>query len=140
MGSSNIPEVRGTYGNIVQYEVLGVAEAIRIISQTSQQIKDGMDLGVFQGAVFVQEEIKESIAGNRGETRSVDTGRFLNSVSLQKISDGVYEVFTDVEYAPDLEYGNSKGMEPRRHFGNTASRTQKKVHDNVKIAVQRAAK
>src|SRR3990167_8158702 len=132
-----MPTVQGTHGNIVNYEVLGIAEAIQKLASIGQQVKDGIDAGTLKASNGVQEEVKESIAGNRSEPKSVDTGNFLNSIQLIKIADGMYEVSTRVEYAKILEYGGI-GREPRSHFRNTQARMQENVKETVTLAVKEA--
>lgn len=118
--------VPSSRGGVVQVEVKGVAEAIRFIRRKGKDVEFGADLGVFQGANFLQQEVQESAIGNRSEPKSVDTGRFANSISVDKIKKSVYKVFTKVPYAKFLEFGTSS-MNPRRHFGNSLARNKKKI-------------
>ena len=122
--------VKGTRGP-VQVEIIGVAQALAFLRRKGKDIEDGSDLGVFRAANFLQGEIQESIIGNRPETRSVDTGRFANSIKLDKIKNAEYQVFTKVPYAKFLEFGTSR-MQPRQHFRNSASRNRKKIRNIIK--------
>ena len=56
-------QVKGTKGNIVKFQLLGVAKVKRRLNRIGRDIKDGEDAGVFRGAVFYEEEVKLSIAG-----------------------------------------------------------------------------
>ena len=118
--------VTGTKGNAVQVEVLGIAEVMRMLRAKGKQIAAGADLGVVRAGTYIQEEVKESIMGNRAEHKSVDTGEFVNSVEFIKTGKAKGKVESKVPYAKNLEYGTSK-MAPRRHFGNTKTRNQMKV-------------
>lgn len=80
-------------------------------------------------ALFMEGEVKSSIAGQRNEPASVDTGRFLNSVSSTiEINSGQVQavVFTMIDYAKYLEYGTSR-IPSRRHFGNSLDRNRSKL-------------
>lgn len=116
---------------LVQVEIKGVAEAMRQIMEKGQMIVDGADARAFQAANFIQQEIQESIVGNRAEEKSVDTGNFANSINVEKVEDKTYSVFTEVEYSKFLEYGTSK-MAPRGHFTNTVIREKQRAQDIIK--------
>lgn len=47
---------------------------------------------------------------------AVDTGRLRNSVTHQVISETAVAVGTNVEYAPYVEFGTSRGMDPRPYI------------------------
>jgi hypothetical protein len=127
--------VKGTHGNNVQVEIIGVSEAITRIRKMNKDLKSKLDAEIFRAANYIQQEVQESIIGNRAETKSVDTGRFANSIKVDKIKDNEYKIFTRVPYAKHLEYGTSK-LAPRSHFRNTKARTAK----NVKALVDSAVK
>lgn len=115
----------------VQVEIKGVAEAIKKIREKGQDIKDGKDMLTFQAANMIQQEIQESIIGNRNEEKSVDTGRFANSIEVEKIGDMEYKVFTNVEYAKFLEYGTIY-INPRMHFRNSLARNKERAINIIK--------
>lgn len=126
-----MPKVIATHGNIVTYELLGVGEVIRKLREMGKEIESNADLGVIKAAAFVQEEVKESVAGNRAETRSVDTGHFVNDISVEKVAKAVAKVSApDTDYAIFLEYGTSF-MLPRSHFRNTLLRNENKIKDII---------
>ena len=115
----------------VNVEIKGVAEAIQRIREKGQDIIDGKDAKTFQAANFLQQEIQESIIGNRSEVKSVDTGNFANSISVEKLKELMYRIFTNVEYAQFLEYGTIY-MYPRYHFRNSLNRNHKKIIEIIK--------
>ena len=86
--------------------------------------------------LFMQNEVKLSIAGRKAEPTSVDTGRFLNSVEFQvdERKDEVI-IFSDVEYSKNLEFGTTR-LAPRKHFNNSKDRNipeiTKILNDKVK--------
>lgn len=121
---------------------------VRIIGADAVASKLKGDIKVIQSAskaamkdvsLFLEAEIKASVAGQRAESRSVDTGRFLNSVSSQYAADNAV-VFSTVEYAPYLEYGTSRGIRARNHFRNAASRNEKKIVGFVSAELKKALK
>lgn len=129
--------VTGSRG-AVDVQVKGVAEAMRFLRRKKVDIKDGADAGTFQAANFVQQEVQEDIIGRRRRgIKSVDTGRFGNSITVDKLRNGEYKVFplnstypngqTVEEVSKILEYGTSISMGPRRHFGATKDRTRDAV-------------
>lgn len=138
MARLGVNQVRGTKGNIVTYEVLGVEALIRRIRKDQKLIATAADAGVLRAAAFIEEEVKESIAGKRAETKSVDTGRLINSIRTDKIEKGVVQVKTNVPYAKHLEFGTSK-IPARRHFRNTVERNKakvaKEINSKIKIAL-----
>lgn len=74
---------------------------------------------------LIEEEVKESIKGNRAEPRSIDTRQFVRSVKVNLLRDNV-GISSDVKQAKLLEHGTSK-IKPRRHFSNTVDRNKLKV-------------
>lgn len=55
---------------------------------------------------------KEHIASAPGEAPAIDTGNLVNSIRSEMLNDQTGIVFTNVEYAPYLEFGTSD-MAPR---------------------------
>lgn len=86
---------------------------------------------VHREGLKVESEVKQSIAGRRVEHRSVDTGRFLNSVSTNNSMFLQSTIFTNVPYAKYLEYGTSKITPPRRHFRNSLFRRQPDIKQSI---------
>lgn len=123
-------KVPSSTGGVVTVEIKGVSEALRFIRRKGKDVEFGADSGVFQAANFLQQEVQESAIGNRAEPKSVDTGRFANSIDVDKIKKAVYKVFTKVPYAKFLEFGSSR-MNPRRHFNNSLARNKKKIREII---------
>lgn len=117
-------------------EIKGLEEVRNKLKTFNQEKLRQAEQGIKNAGFYVQSEVQESIAGHRAELRSVDTGRFMGSVKTTFPQPFVASVETNVEYAPDLEYGTTK-MQPRSHFRNSADRNR----DNVKkIIAQEIAK
>ena len=115
----------------VQVEIQGISEVLRTLRETGKDIETAEDLALAKAGNFVQQEVQESIIGRRAETKSVDTGAFANSISLDLSSfqDGQITIYPDnISYAEYLEYGTTK-MTPRYHFRNTKNRTEPKVKE-----------
>lgn len=101
-------------------------QALAQLTTSRILINRGVQEGLQKAGLFVQNEVKESIAGRRSEVTSVDTGRFLNSVTVVKKQDSVV-VQSEIPYAKSLEFNPSITGGPRMHFRNTASRTKQEV-------------
>ena len=120
--------------NNVKIEIIGVKEAIKKIDMKNREIREKVSAAINREALKVEGEVKQSIAGRRSEPRSVDTGKFMQSVTTIP---GILEasIETNVAYAKFLEYGTSKMM-PRQHFRNTAARMREKVIAEIKESVR----
>ena len=106
-------------------------DVIKFLDNLKKAKIEGSKAALMQAGFFVQNEVKLSIAGQRSEMTSVDTGRFLNSIDVKQTEPLEVAIFTDIPYAKFLEYGTSK-MEPRAHFTNTARRVNKEIKNIVK--------
>lgn len=93
------------------------------------QIK-AADEAVTTAVFHIEGEVKASVAGQRDEPRSVDTGNFMSSVTGEKTGVMQGQVYSDVEYAGHLENGTSR-MAARNHFRNTAARNAEKVREFI---------
>ena len=133
--------VKSSSGRSVSIEMLGVGEVIRRLNKEKKRIEGASDLGVIKAGGFVEEKLKESIAGLDKETRSVDTGRFANSIEFKKTKKAEGMVYPKKEFYPGtstttqdvaiaLEYGTSK-TKPRNHFRNTKARNINKVKEVI---------
>jgi len=118
----------------MKIQVLGEKAAKLKLLKKKTKIKIDETIGLSKAALFLQGEVKQSIAGHRAEKTSVDTGRFLNSVDFQSNKDNAV-VYSMVSYAKFLEFGTSKST-GRRHFNNSKDRNKKKiisiVRNNIK--------
>lgn len=110
----------------IKIDIQGIPEVKKFLKEKNIEALKKVDEGVDKGALFLLGEVKKSIAGQAAEKRSVDTGRFLNSVKKDKEKKLQAEVSSGVEYADHLEYGTSR-LAPRRHFRNSADRSKPKI-------------
>ncbi|MHA1304876.1 MAG: HK97 gp10 family phage protein [Candidatus Heimdallarchaeaceae archaeon] len=120
---------------MVGISIVGVSGVIKSLKVKDKLIKVALANAIKEAGFFIEGEVVESIAGHRAETKSVDTGRFKNSISSDSI--GLYEVVvsSSVEYAKHLEYGTSKVL-PRPHFRNTAKRNEKRIRDFIEKKIR----
>lgn len=119
----------------VSIKVFGVKGAQNYIKNKSNNVIVQEAIGLNNATLFLEGEVKSSIAGQRAENTSVDTGRFLNSVTSKSTKDnGV--VFTNISYSKFLEYGTSK-FTARRHFTNSASRNKVKIKDIINKSISK---
>ena len=123
-------KVFGSSGEVT-VEIKGIAETLRIIREKGKDILNDKEAKMAQASNFLQSEIQSSIIGARLEPMSVDTGKFANSIGVDKLDKFKFIVYTDVEYAKALEYGTIY-IEPRMHFRNSLSRNKQRVIDIIK--------
>lgn len=115
----------------IKIQVLGVPEVINWLKDSQKNIDNAADEGITKAGDFVKDKLQSSIVGDEGETRSVDTGAFLASITNTKIKPMENEIGTILDYPIYLEYGTIYIPE-RRHFTNTAFRTN---DDVIKIII-----
>lgn len=134
-------KVKGTKGKVISFQIKGLADVTRLIQAAGHDIEVGADLGVIKAATFIAEEVQDSIAGSRKETRSVDSGRLIKSIHVQKINKAEAKVEPKRKSYPGgksdtqqvaalLEKGTSRLL-PRRHFKNTEERNKGNIRDII---------
>ena len=119
----------------ISITIEGIPDTQKMLDNKQKDIIKNADEAIVKVGFYVQGEVQESIAGQRAEPRSVDTGRFLNSVKTTHEQQLIASVETNVEYAKHLEYGTSR-IEPRHHFTNSAKRNEVKVKEFVERAIK----
>ncbi|RLG00041.1 MAG: hypothetical protein DRN49_03540 [Thaumarchaeota archaeon] len=122
---------------MIGVEVLGVNEVVKNLKHMNKKTLKNVNNAIHKAGLFLQGEVKLSIAGWKKEPRSVDTGRFLDSVETDNSKFLESIVLSKVHYAKYLEYGTSKIKPPRRHFRNSKARNEKKILGFVKEAVKK---
>ena len=119
---------------MIKIEIKNLPEVKRFLENLPKEKLQKVDAELVKQAFNTEGEVKRSIAGQSQEPRSVDTGRFLNSVQTL-IQPKQAIIFSDVEYAKFLEYGSGK-FQARRHFNNSAIRMKPKIIEAVKNAIK----
>ena len=117
-------------------DIKGIPEVQRYLKTKDNNIKKAIQAGIVKGAVLLHGEVKDSIAGRKNETKSVDTGRFLNSVEF-KIGNLNASVFSQIPYAQKLEFGTNFKNSPRKHFRNSADRMKPKITQTISDEVKK---
>lgn len=110
---------------MVKIEVLGTKQALLFLKNKENKIESNTEKGILKATLHLQNEVKESIAGRRPEPKSVDTGRFLNSVDISTTKDQGL-IFSNISYAKYLEYGTSR-IKARKHFNNSKDREKTNI-------------
>jgi len=118
--------------------VKGIVEAIGVLNEKLNHTKEEIQKAMIKVGATMESEVKQSIAGRKEsavhiigtEHVSVDTGRFLNSVSFSADSEQV-TIFSNIKYAPYLEYGTGFHLSPRAHFTNAKYRNKQKCRDII---------
>ena len=111
---------------MVNIQIKGIPQVTAKLIMTNKAVSIQVAQGVKQAGFYVEGQVKDSIAGKKAEPKSVDTGRFLNSVQTKSPKPLVASVESDVEYGQVLEYGGTN-RPARKHFANTAAREKDKV-------------
>ena len=109
----------------VKISVQGILTAKVFLDRKEKSIQLQTTAGLNKAALHLQNEVKSSIAGQRTEPTSVDTGRFLNSVDIQ-VGKNDAKIFSAIPYSKYLEYGTSR-IGARKHFRNSKDREKGKV-------------
>ena len=143
-------KVMGSSGKTVSVEIRGLTEVTRMLRSVNTNIQVGADFGVVRAGAFIEEEVQESIIGNRPNisVKSVDSGLFGNSVKFKrtghaqgvvaperKVYPGTTTTTEDVALL--MEKGTSRIL-PRRHFKNTEMANKGKVKKMIEIEIDQA--
>lgn len=122
----------------VEIQVLGTDAAVAFLKNQDARFKQAVALAMAQAGLALEAEVKLSIAGQRDETRSVDTGRLMNSVE-SAYNETAAKVYTTVEYAEYIEEGTTK-IPARKHFRNSAERKRDDIRRYVADEINKASK
>ena len=106
--------------------VIGIKQAQNFLKKEKKEKLIDANNGIHKAGLFIEKEVKESIAGRKAEPASVDTGQFLRSPVTDNSKELVSIVSTNLQHAKWLEHGTST-IKPRRHFANTKARNRKKI-------------
>ncbi len=120
----------------VSIKVKGILSTQAFLVMKNKEALKLANNAIIKAGFFIEGEVKESIAGRRAEPRSVDTGRFLNSVKNVQNKILTATIESNVEYSPILEYGSST-RRARHHFTNTSKRNEKKVADFINKEIKK---
>jgi len=120
----------------ISIDIKGIPEVKRFLKTKEKNTGIQIEKGIKNATIFLHGEVKESIAGRRGEHVSVDTSLFLNTTGLTFSKfDGV--VFSKLPYARKLEFGTGFHESPRRHFTNSKERNKGKIRDIIANQVRK---
>ena len=122
---------------MINVKITGIPETISFLTAINKKIISLAEKGIKKAGFFYEGEVKQSIAGRRSETKSVDTGRFLNSINTKKTGNLEVTISSNVDYSKYLEYGTSR-IQERRHFRNSLSRNKVKLNNIVEIEIKKA--
>jgi len=114
---------------MISTKTIGVVTAVNVLNSKVSKTFSNISQGLKNAALFMQGEVKSSIAGRRNEPTSVDTGRLLNSVDVNIGKDDA-AIFTNLDYGPYIEYGTSR-FKARRHFNNSKDRNKTQIKNII---------
>jgi len=103
------------------------------LTKQKKEKRKRVNKAIHNAGFKVESEVKQSIAGQKAEHRSVDTGRFINSVNT-KLGDMVSYVVSNLPYSKYLEYGTSK-ITARKHFRNSLARKKPEIRRDIQTAL-----
>jgi len=119
----------------VKITIRGIKNTKQFLKNVERKIKNkNIPRGLKNAAIFLQGEVKQSIAGRKAEPTSVDTGRFLNSIGIIFTKEDA-KIFTDIPYAKGLEFGTSR-LTARRHFRNSKDRNKQKISNILNAQIK----
>lgn len=121
-------KVRGSSGKMIT--ILGVNSTIAGLKKKKEGVDFGLRTAMQKVALFEEANVKKSIAGHSAEPKSVDTGRFANSVT-GRYSKNAAKISSSVPYSTYLEFGTSK-IGARHHFKNTLARDKQEIETFLK--------
>jgi hypothetical protein len=125
---------------MIGFKITGIKQAQSFLKSSNRKVNTGVTEALDKTSMFMEGQVKKSVQGKASEPKSVDTGRFLNSVKGEVKGKSVV-VSSNVKYAPTLEYGivGTKRKE-RRHFRNSLDRNKGKIikifGDKIKFKVK----
>jgi hypothetical protein len=122
----------------MQIVIIGAKERAEKLRRIKEMIPKELKVALVESGIVLQEEVKDSILGNRAEPRSFKTGYFYNSIKSEPVIDGV-KVSSDANYAKFLEYGTAR-IDERRHFRNSMSRVAPIIKDKTKEIIKKLLK
>jgi hypothetical protein len=125
---------------MVTVEVNGTDLVIKALNKVELDILNKLPKEFSQISQYLEGEVKQSVAGQKEEDKSFDTGNFLNHIYGRSGEDYAM-VFTNVDYAKYLEFaGPSNHWKNRGHFRNTLLRNQVKIKEYLQEAINSALK
>ena len=119
---------------VVNMTVKGIKKTQVYLNSKKNKINFDTTVGLRKAALFMQGEVKLSIAGHKAEPTSVDTGRFLSSVNVQ-VGKKDAKIFSKIPYSKYLEFGTSR-IRARRHFQNSKDRNKGKVKEILQNSIK----
>ena len=111
--------------------VLNLTKATSFVNAMKKATEKNLEKSMTKIAMFMEGEVKDSIAGKRSEIKRRDTSRYIRSVKGITPTKYSAQIYSNVEYGPYLEYGTSK-MTAAHHFKNSLMRNTQKITDYIK--------
>lgn len=116
--------------------IVNSSKCIKGLDKYESRILEKIKQGIKDSAFRIEGEVKESMAGRRGEPRSFDTGNMTRLVTTNNSQDFVSYVYGGAEYTQYLERGTSR-IVGRWHFKNTMIREKPTILGYMKEAVKK---
>ena len=120
----------------ISFKIFGLSTANIYLKNSKAATKRGISSAMNKIILFMEGEVKDSIAGHKAETKSVDTGHFLNKVSSKSTSESAI-IQDGTTYGKYLEYGTSR-LGERRHFRNSLARNKSKIQEFLNSQIKKS--
>ena len=115
-------------------KIIGLKTANKYLNSRPPIIKRDIGEAMSKISLFMEGEVKESIAGHKAEPTSVDTGQFLSSVASTN-NETSATITSNATYSGYLEHGTSK-LPARHHFMNSLTRNKPKIRNYIQKEIK----
>jgi len=120
----------------MSFKILGLQKANLYLKNSKAGVKRGTSKAMNKIALFMEDEVRQSITGHRNELKSFDTGNF--SARLSSSSNSNSAMIKDGSgYGVHLEY-ETRGRPGRRHFRNSLARNKNKIKDYLNSQIKKS--
>ena len=120
--------------NNTSVKIEGIKETNKYLNSKQKIIKRNVGVAMIKIGLFMEREVKESIAGHKAEPTSVDTGQFLSSVASTN-NETSATITSNATYSGYLEHGTSK-LPARHHFMNSLTRNKPKIRNYIQKEIK----
>ncbi|MDO8623459.1 MAG: hypothetical protein Q7R52_04385 [archaeon] len=137
--------VRSSSGKNVEVKITGIKETIERLKKLGMNLDNKIEKQIVSDGAKVAQEVQMSIAGKRDEKKSVDTGVFANSITVEKKNKGEvivkprnisYMNGTPVSLVALWMEEGTTNINPRGHFRGSVKRMKPKIKSSMELVVK----
>ena len=115
-------------------KIIGLKTVNKYLNSRPPIIKRDIGEAMSKISLFMEGEVKESIAGHKAEPTSVDTGQFLATVTSTSNQESA-TISSPMGYSGYLEVGTSR-ISARHHFMNSLTRNKTKIRNYIQKEIK----